>query len=124
MIRIPKRQITAEEIFAQPAFGWAKDDKIIELRNQFMRETDDAKKKKLADAIQARAFEIGTHVPLGEYTQPMAARKNISGFFITNGNIYAPVMMIAEKAADIILGHTPLPPDPLEYYRHKGVERT
>jgi len=69
-------------------FGWAKDDKILELRNQFMRATDDATKKKLANEIQARAFEIGTHVPLGEYSQPMAARKNITGFFITNGNIY------------------------------------
>jgi choline dehydrogenase len=27
---------------------------------------------------------------------------------VTNGNIYAPVMMIAEKAADAILGNTPL----------------
>ncbi len=69
-------------------FGWGKDDKIIELRNQFMRETDEAKKKKLADAIQARAFEVGTHVPLGEFVQPVAARKNISGFFVTNGNLY------------------------------------
>jgi len=69
-------------------FGWAKDEKLMELRAQFMRATDEATKKKLADAVQARAFEIGTHVPLGEYSQPMAARKNISGFFITNGNIY------------------------------------
>ena len=30
--------------------------------------------------------------------------------FVTNGNIYAPVMMVAEKAADLILGNTPLPP--------------
>ena len=30
--------------------------------------------------------------------------------YVTNGNIYAPVMMVAEKAADIILGNTPLPP--------------
>ena len=27
--------------------------------------------------------------------------------YVTNGNIYAPVMMIAEKAADLILGNTP-----------------
>ena len=27
---------------------------------------------------------------------------------VTNGNIYAPVMMLAEKAADLILGNTPL----------------
>jgi peptide/nickel transport system substrate-binding protein len=69
-------------------FGWAKDDKLMAMRAEFMRETDPAKKKKMAEALQARAFEIGTHVPLGEYSQPMAARKNISGFFLTNGNIY------------------------------------
>jgi choline dehydrogenase len=37
---------------------------------------------------------------------------------ITNGNIYAPVMMVAEKAADLIAGTTPLPPEPLKFYRH------
>ena len=30
--------------------------------------------------------------------------------YVTNGNIYAPVMMVAEKAADLILGNQPLPP--------------
>jgi choline dehydrogenase len=39
---------------------------------------------------------------------------------ITNGNIYAPVMMIAEKAADLILGQTPLPPQDVPTYRHGG----
>ena len=29
--------------------------------------------------------------------------------YVTNGNIYAPVMMVAEKAADLIAGNTPLP---------------
>jgi choline dehydrogenase len=38
--------------------------------------------------------------------------------YVTNGNIYAPVMMIAEKAADLILGNTPLPPATTEFYRH------
>ncbi len=37
---------------------------------------------------------------------------------ITNGNIYAPVMMIAEKAADAILGNDPLPPEHVDWYRH------
>ena len=36
--------------------------------------------------------------------------------YITNGNIYAPTMMIAEKAADVILGNTPLPPLTAEFY--------
>ena len=35
---------------------------------------------------------------------------------VTNGNIYAPVMMLAEKAADIILGNEPLPPEHVDYY--------
>jgi choline dehydrogenase len=40
--------------------------------------------------------------------------------YVTNGNIYAPVMMIAEKAADLILGNTPLPPaSGVEFYRHQ-----
>ena len=30
--------------------------------------------------------------------------------FVTNGNIYAPTMMVAERAADLIRGNTPLPP--------------
>jgi choline dehydrogenase len=40
--------------------------------------------------------------------------------YVTNGNIYAPVMMVAEKAADLILGATPLPPEPVAFYRHPG----
>ncbi len=38
--------------------------------------------------------------------------------YVTNGNIYAPVMMLAEKAADLIAGNTPLAPIRAPYYRH------
>jgi choline dehydrogenase len=38
--------------------------------------------------------------------------------YITNGNIYAPVMMLAEKAADLIAGTAPLPPEPIPFYHH------
>lgn len=38
--------------------------------------------------------------------------------YVTNGNIYAPVMMLAEKAADIIAGHKPLEPSDAPFYRH------
>lgn len=36
---------------------------------------------------------------------------------ITNANIYAPVMMIAERASDLIRGVEPLPPSDVEVYR-------
>ena len=39
--------------------------------------------------------------------------------YVTNANIYAPVMMVAEKAADLIRGGTTLPPEPLPFYRHQ-----
>ena len=39
--------------------------------------------------------------------------------YVTNGNIYAPVMMLAEKAADLILGDTPLPAEHTPFYRHQ-----
>ena len=38
--------------------------------------------------------------------------------YVTNGNIYAPTMMVAEKAADLILGNTPLPASAAPFYRH------
>jgi choline dehydrogenase len=40
--------------------------------------------------------------------------------YVTNGNIYAPVMMIAEKAADLIAGNTPLPSEQMPFYRHNS----
>ncbi|MEI2777188.1 MAG: choline dehydrogenase [Tetrasphaera sp.] len=36
--------------------------------------------------------------------------------YVTNGNIYAPVIMLAEKAADLIAGATPLAPSGAPWY--------
>jgi choline dehydrogenase len=38
--------------------------------------------------------------------------------YVTNGNIYAPVMMLAERAADLIRGNSTLAPEPVPFYRH------
>ena len=38
--------------------------------------------------------------------------------YVTNGNIYAPVMMVAEKAADLILGKQPLAAEQIEFFQH------
>ncbi|GAB4579195.1 MAG: choline dehydrogenase [Anaerolineales bacterium] len=42
--------------------------------------------------------------------------------YVTNGNIYAPVIMLAEKAADLIAGNTPLAPETTPFYRHRKAE--
>jgi choline dehydrogenase len=44
--------------------------------------------------------------------------------YVTNGNIYAPVMMVAEKAADLIRGDTPLPPTEADFYVHDAERAT
>jgi choline dehydrogenase len=41
--------------------------------------------------------------------------------YVPNGNIYAPTMMVAERAADLIRGNTPLPPENVPFYRHEPV---
>jgi choline dehydrogenase len=43
--------------------------------------------------------------------------------YITNGNIYAPTMMVAEKSADLIRGHTPLAPINEPFYRHQKASK-
>jgi choline dehydrogenase len=39
--------------------------------------------------------------------------------YVPNGNIYAPVMMLAEKSADLLLHNTPLAAEPVPYYRYR-----
>jgi len=60
-------------------FGWPCDEEINRLRDAFARETDPAKQKAIAEAVQVRAVEYPTHVVLGQYLQPSAFRKNITG---------------------------------------------
>ncbi|MGC9421640.1 choline dehydrogenase [Vibrio sp.] len=43
---------------------------------------------------------------------------------ITNGNLYAPTMMVAEKAADIILGNYTEPAMEVEFYQHTQKKHT
>ena len=60
-------------------FGWPCDAELEKLRDSFARAGSEAERKTIAEQVQVRAMEIGTHVPLGEYENPVAARKNIKG---------------------------------------------
>jgi peptide/nickel transport system substrate-binding protein len=60
-------------------FGWPCDAEMEKLRDQYARETDPAKQKDIAAAAQVRNTEVTTHLFLGQWYQPIAARKNIYG---------------------------------------------
>lgn len=72
----------------QAWFGWPSDPEIESMRKAFAKEPDQAKRVALAEAIQARAYETVTHVPVGEYINPAALRKGVSGLVRGPGNFY------------------------------------
>ena len=61
-------------------FGWPCDAEIEKLRAAYARETDEDKRREIAQASQKRALEYPTYVQLGQFTQPTAMRSNIVGF--------------------------------------------
>jgi peptide/nickel transport system substrate-binding protein len=60
-------------------FGWPCDQDMEKLRDQFARETDPKKQKDIAEAAQVRNTQATTHLFLGQWYQPIAARKNVNG---------------------------------------------
>jgi peptide/nickel transport system substrate-binding protein len=60
-------------------FGWPCDAEMEKLRDAFSKETDPAKQKAIAEAVQLRALEYPTHLQLGQFVQPQAFRKNVVG---------------------------------------------
>jgi peptide/nickel transport system substrate-binding protein len=61
------------------SFGWPCDEAMEKLRDDFARATDPAKQKEIAEAVQTREREVVTHIHLGQYIQPIGARKNVNG---------------------------------------------
>jgi peptide/nickel transport system substrate-binding protein len=69
-------------------FGWPCDAELEKLRDDFARETDPAKQKAIAEAVQLRAIETTPEIPVGEYVQPVAMRKNVKGFVIAPAPVF------------------------------------
>lgn len=59
--------------------GWPDDPEIEVLRNRFLEAADPAEGARIAAALQARAFESVPFVPLGQFIQPTAFRRNVQG---------------------------------------------
>ena len=65
-------------------FGWPTDAKTEELRDAFARAPSNEAKKKIIDELQERLFsEVVPYVNYGQWFQPMAWRKNLSGVVVS-----------------------------------------
>jgi peptide/nickel transport system substrate-binding protein len=60
-------------------FGWPSDDKMEALRAQWLKATTLDERKKLAAAIQERAFDVVPYLPTGQWMPMTAYRKNVKG---------------------------------------------
>jgi peptide/nickel transport system substrate-binding protein len=69
-------------------FGWACDEAMEKLRDDFARATDPARQKAIAEAVQVRATEITTHINLGQWYQPGAHRKSVSGWLVAPAPVF------------------------------------
>jgi peptide/nickel transport system substrate-binding protein len=61
-------------------FGWPNDPEMEKLRDSYSKETDPAKAKALALAVQNRALETAQYGWLGQWYGPGAARSNVVGW--------------------------------------------
>jgi peptide/nickel transport system substrate-binding protein len=65
-------------------FGWPCDEALEKLRDSYARETDVSKRKAIAEAVAVRASEYPTHIHLGQYLQPTAYRKSLTGLLVAS----------------------------------------
>ena len=74
-------------------FGWPNDPEMEKLRDAYAKETDPAKGKALAAAVQDRALETAQYGWIGQWYGPGAARANVVGWL----KAPVPVMWNIEK---------------------------
>jgi peptide/nickel transport system substrate-binding protein len=58
--------------------GWPCDEKLDQLRAQWISATDPAQRKKLLDSFQERAYEAVPYLPVGQYSRVYAVRKTLA----------------------------------------------
>jgi peptide/nickel transport system substrate-binding protein len=59
--------------------GWPEDAQIESLRDKFAMESSAAGQKTVAETIQARAYDVVTHIPGGQFRQPVCHSKAVTG---------------------------------------------
>ena len=74
-------------------FGWPTDPEMEKMRDAYAKETDPAKGKALAEAVQDRALETAQYGWIGQWYGPGATRSNVTGWL----KAPVPVMWNIEK---------------------------
>ena len=69
-------------------FGWPDIPQLDELTTQWVRATDQAKRKQLADEIQKIALREVAYMLLGEWFSPTAFRSNVQGLLKFSSPIF------------------------------------
>lgn len=69
-------------------FGWTTDEKLEQLKTDFMDATNENERKTIANAIQERVFDAAVYAPIGEYKPLTAYRKGV-----VSGLIKSPVQV-------------------------------
>ena len=117
------------EIFAQKAFDPYRGKELAPGENV---QSDDEIDAFIRDAVESAYHPCGTcrmGSGDGAVVDPETRVHGVSGLrvvdssimpTITTGNLNAPTIMLAEKAADMILGRTPLPASNAPFYRYAG----
>jgi peptide/nickel transport system substrate-binding protein len=69
-------------------FGWPCDAEMEKLRDDFARETDPAKQKAIAEAVQVRETKMVTHIPLGQWYERAVMRKTVEGMLVAPAPVF------------------------------------
>ena len=120
---------TARKILTQPAFEPFNDGELspgpsVETADEILEWVRNDAETALHPSCTAK-MGVGDDAVLDPTTMSVYETEGLrvvdaSSFpYVTNGNIYAPVMMLAEKAADLIAGNTPLAPSDAPFYRYR-----
>lgn len=64
---------------ADGSAGWPTDPTIQTLRADFLAADTDAARKEITTKLNARAWEQGVYMPVGQFVQPTAMRSNLTG---------------------------------------------
>ena len=68
--------------------GWPCDPKLQELIGAWSHEPDRDKRRAIIPALQTRAYESVPYAPFGQFYQPIAYRKNVTGVLEAGMPVY------------------------------------